>query len=668
MTPADQVARLADACGLGGPALTVDTACSSFIYAVDLAQGLMDSGQAEQVVVMALNTLMPPPLYLGFSQLTAFSPRAQLQAFGAEAGGIVPGECAVAFLLEPLQRALEGARTPLGLMRALGLSADGAEGSVFTPGKQAQYTAYQRAWAGLDPASVGYIESHGTGTPLGDATEIGSLQRFFGPHVAGPIPLGSIKANIGHTLAAAGGPSLAKALLMLRHGTLPPQMAYPGSGKLADTCLRLVEGQPQALAAGEQPLRIGLSSFGFGGANAHMVVEAYRPTAAPVPAPARSEGPIRLDLMVVEAEAALAGGGSLAEFGQTLRQGPQAPLPFPQGRFGAQAPQVAVRAGQFLARDRVIDIDGYGMGPRPLAHVDPFKLLVTDRVGQLLKRLPGTAASDRTAMVMCCNLGGERFTNAYSEAERHYREGQGPAPGIEVADVASMLPSLLSGYPAKFFDLRGFHQTLAGGPGLFWHTLLAAPHWFERGIDTLLLGRAASSAAPASCSRWPTRRCPRARAWACWPCSATGPTAPRRPCCGSSQHCRAVPPPTASRRPSAWASPQAPACSSARCRPARQTTRCRHSPATWPKPRASPPCSRPCWANRASGWWRCATASGCSAGCRPSAWPPGRHRRPRPRHGRPSPCVSPSLTPPPRCSRRRRNCSPPSRAWRTAST
>lgn len=488
LAPAEQVARLAGACGLGGPALTVDTACSSFIYAVDLAQGLMDSGQAEHVVVMALNTLMPPPLYLGFSQLTAFSPRAQLQAFGAEADGIVPGECAVAFLLEPLQHALTGARPPLGLMRALGLSADGAEGSVFTPGKQAQYTAYQRAWSGLDPASVGYIESHGTGTPLGDATEIGSLQRFFGPHVAGPIPLGSIKTNIGHTLAAAGGPALAKALLMLQHGTLPPQVAYPPSGKLADTCLRLVEDQPQPLVAGGQPLRIGLSSFGFGGANAHMVVEAYRPDTVPVPAPARSHGPIPLDLMVVEAEAALAGGAALADFGLALRQGPQAPLPFPQGRFGTRAPQVTVRAGQFLARDRVIDIDGYGMGPRPLAHVDPFKLLVTDRVGQLLKRLPGTAASDRTAMVMCCNLGGERFTNAYSEAERHYRDGQGPAPGIEVADVASMLPSLLSGYPAKFFDLRGFHQTLAGGAGLFWQTLLAAPHWFERGIDTLLLG------------------------------------------------------------------------------------------------------------------------------------------------------------------------------------
>lgn len=488
LTPADQVARLAGACGLGGPALTVDTACSSFIYAVDLAQGLMDSGQAEQVVVMALNTLMPPPLYLGFSQLTAFSPRAQLQAFGAEADGIVPGECAVAFLLEPLQRALDGARTPLGVMRALGLSTDGAEGSVFTPGKQAQYTAYQRAWAGLDPASVGYIESHGTGTPLGDATEIASLQRFFGPHAAGRIPLGSIKTNIGHTLAAAGGPALAKALLMLKHGTLPPQVAYPPTGKLADTCLRLVEGEPQPLAASKQPLRIGLSSFGFGGANAHMVVEAYRPDTAPAPVPGHSLGPIPLDLMVVEAEAALAGNDSLAEFDQTLRQGPRAPQPFPQGRFGVHAPEVPVPAGHFLARDRVIDIDGYGMGPRPLAHVDPFKLLVTDRVGQLLKRLPGSAASERTAMVMCCNLGGERFTNAYSSAERHYRDGQGQAPGIEVADVASMLPSLLSGYPAKFFDLRGFHQTLAGGPGLFWQTLLAAPHWFERGIDTLLLG------------------------------------------------------------------------------------------------------------------------------------------------------------------------------------
>ncbi|MGY4492829.1 beta-ketoacyl synthase N-terminal-like domain-containing protein [Pseudomonas sp. TE3610] len=488
LTPAQQIARLAAEAHLGGPALTVDTACSSFPYALDMAGALISSGQADQVVVMALNTLMPPALFLGFSQLTAFSPRARLQAFGQDADGIVPGECAVAFLLEPPDCAVNAGRQPLARLQAVGLSADGAEGSAFAPGERAQYTAYQRAWAGLDPASASYLESHGTGTPLGDATELGSLQRFFGAHRADdrPLTLGSIKTTIGHTLAAAGGPALAKALLMLAHRQVPPQVDYPASAKLDATCLRLATSAACPLPAVDEPLRIGISSFGFGGANAHVVVEEYRPQpAAPVPAPSAV---VPLDLMVVEAEAAFAHAGSLHELAGQLHQPPAQPRAFPSGRFGDSLDGQPPLYGHFLSDNRVIDIHGYGMGPKPLNHIDPFKLLIADRVGHLLRRLPGVAGNSSTAMIMCCNMGGERFTNAYSAASGHYRDAGSAAPGIEVADVATMLPCMLSGYPAKIFDLRGFHQTLAGTAGLFWHTLLAAPQWFEQGIDTLLLG------------------------------------------------------------------------------------------------------------------------------------------------------------------------------------
>jgi len=488
LTPGQQIARLAAEAHLGGPALTVDTACSSFPYALDMAGALMRSGQADQVVVMALNTLMPPALFLGFSQLTAFSPRARLQAFGQDADGIVPGECAVAFLLEPEACAVHAGRKPLGRLQAVGLSADGAEGSAFAPGARAQYTAYQRAWADLDPASVSYLESHGTGTPLGDATELGSLQRFFGPHRADdhPLLLGSVKTSIGHTLAAAGGPALAKALLMLAHRQVPPQVDYAPSDKLAATCLRLATSTACPLPTAAEPLRIGISSFGFGGANAHVVVEEYRPNPAAL-APATS-AVVPLDLMVVEAEAAFAHAASLQELGGQLGQPPAQPRAFPAGRFGDSLAGQPALHGHFLSDNRVIDIDGYGMGPKPLNHVDPFKLLITDRVGHLLRRLPGVAGNSSTAMIMCCNMGGERFTNAYSDASRHYGDSTGAAPGIEVADVATMLPCMLSGYPAKIFDLRGFHQTLAGSAGLFWQTLLAAPQWFDQGIDTLLLG------------------------------------------------------------------------------------------------------------------------------------------------------------------------------------
>ncbi|MFJ2538964.1 beta-ketoacyl synthase N-terminal-like domain-containing protein [Pseudomonas sp. NPDC087614] len=489
-TPGEQVAELAAAFALGGPALSVDTACSSFPYAIDMAQALVNSAQADNAIVMALNTVLPPALFLGFSQLTAFSSRAQMQAFGQDADGIVPGECAVAFLVEPVSQALIAKRRPLGVLRALGLSADGAEGSVFAPGKQAQCTAYQRAYIGLDPNDVDYIETHGTGTPLGDATELDSLNSFFAPHrTAGKkIMIGSIKSVIGHPLAAAGGASLAKALMILRHKGIPPQPDYRPSAKVDETCLQLATAQVQPLADRPSAIRVGISSFGFGGANAHLVVDEYIPdnrAAVPRVAP----GVLMLDLAIVEAEAAIGSHFSLQALKQQLDQ-PAAPsVSFPYGRFvdcAATAGQPLL--GKFLSQDRVIDIDGFGMGPKHLAHVDPFKLLVTDRINHLLQRLPGVAGSPGTAMVMCCNMGGERFSNAYSGAHTFYSKAQGMPPGVEVTDVATMLPNMLSGYPAKIFDFKGFHQTLVGTPGLFWQTLLASQQWLKGGVTTLLLG------------------------------------------------------------------------------------------------------------------------------------------------------------------------------------
>ncbi|RON09023.1 polyketide synthase [Pseudomonas brassicacearum] len=489
-TPGEQVAELAAAFALGGPALSVDTACSSFPYAIDMAQALVNSGQADNAIVMALNTVLPPALFLGFSQLTAFSSRAQMQAFGQDADGIVPGECAVAFLVEPVSQALIAQRRPLGVLRALGLSADGAEGSVFAPGKQAQYTAYQRAYSGLDPNDVDYIETHGTGTPLGDATELDSLNSFFAPHRADgkKITIGSIKSVIGHPLAAAGGASLAKALMILRHKGIPPQPDYRPSAKVDETCLQLATQQIQPLADRQSAIRVGISSFGFGGANAHLVVDEYIPDNHPV-VPRTAPGVLMLDLAIVEAEAAIGSHFSLQSLKQQLDQ-PAAPsVSFPYGRFvDYTATSAQPLLGKFLAQDHLIDIDGFGMGPKPLAHVDPFKLLITDRVGHLLRRLPGVAGSPGTAMVMCCNMGGERFSNAYSSAHSFYSRAQGMPPGVEVADVATMLPNMLSGYPAQIFDFKGFHQTLVGTPGLFWQTLLASQQWFKEGVTTLLLG------------------------------------------------------------------------------------------------------------------------------------------------------------------------------------
>lgn len=483
LAPGEQVRAMADALTLGGPAFTVDTACSSFPYALEMARGVMHSGQADYVVVMAINTVLPLALYLRFSQLTALSADACLRAFGAEANGIVPAESACAFLLEPHHLAMKAGREPLGMLTAIGLSSDGAEGSVFSPGEQAQGMAYQRAWTGLPPASADYLETHGTATPLGDATELASVGKFFAADDrCAPLTIGSVKATLGHTLAAAGGPSLAKALLMLRHQAIPAQPDYVPSPNLVPGALRLATAGTRGRADLQ---RIAISSFGFGGANAHLIIDRHdagRPAPRP---PAARDGYIALNLAIVDADAAFGGAFDLAAFGQRLQQ-PAAVRPFPGARLAKSVTQRPAD-GHYLDADCVIETQGYAMGPKALDRVDPFKLLVTALTGNIVRRHPWLAGNAGTAMMMCCNMGGESFSNAFTRSA-FFQAPQGRAPDVTVADVATMLPSMLSGYAAKIFDFRGCHQTLAGEAGLLWHTLLTLPQWFASGLQQVLLG------------------------------------------------------------------------------------------------------------------------------------------------------------------------------------
>ncbi|RZL02005.1 MAG: polyketide synthase [Rubrivivax sp.] len=496
--PASQLQAMADAAEIGGPQVSVDTACSSFAYALATAEALISSGQARRAVVAGVNAFLPPTLFLGFSQLRALAPDARLKAFGEDAQGIVPGECVAAFLIEPLGEALSAGRQPLGLLRSLGISSDGAEGSVFAPGHQAQMLAYQRAYAEVDPASIHYIEAHGTGTPVGDGTELQSLHDFFQPHLKDKrkLPVGSIKTLIGHTLAAAGAASLAKVLLMLRHRVVPPHVDQTPHHKLAELCFEL-RATAQALPAQSSPLRLGLSSFGFGGANAHAVIEEARALSVPVSVPVR-RSVVQLGLSVVGVEAALARCASAQALQQHLRASPPAPAatPFPASRLGTAVLGTPPQ-GFFLQGQYTIDVKGYRMGPRPLSHIDPYKLLLTHRMRVLLNRLPGMAASPDTAVVMCANMGGEHFFKAYRHIAEHVQHKASSAPDLIVDDVATMLPTMLSGYPAQILDLRGFHQTVSGRDDCFWSVLRSTPQWLAGRCRNLVLGAGHYLSSPA---------------------------------------------------------------------------------------------------------------------------------------------------------------------------
>lgn len=492
LDPGRQVQALARAVGLDGPALAIDTACSSFAYALDTARALINTGQARRAIVAGVNTFLPPALFLGFSQLRALSASAKLQSFGAASDGIVPGECVAAFLVEPLHEALRIGRRPLAMLRGLGISSDGAEGSVFAPGKEGQLAAYSRAYQGIDPASVDYVEAHGTGTPVGDATELDSLDTFFRPCIepGKRLALGSVKAIIGHTLAAAGAASLAKVLLMIRSHTLPPHVPLAPHARLSESCLAL-DHAAHTLPARERAMRVGVSSFGFGGANAHMVIEEASPPATRTVHPVRAitPGVTHLNLAIIGLDAAFGTCTSGHAWQRALAARDASLRHFPIDRFAGGTETGLPRLhGVFLADATTIDIAGYRLGPRPLSCIDPFKLLVAHRTKTLLQRHPALAASPDTAIVLCTNMGGARFFDTYRKVSDFYAMKSDVPPDIVAEDVATTLPTMASGYPAQILDLRGFHQTVSGSPGTFWSALFAAPEWLRTRCRNLVLG------------------------------------------------------------------------------------------------------------------------------------------------------------------------------------
>ncbi|PWE10546.1 6-deoxyerythronolide-B synthase [Streptomyces sp. BSE7F] len=264
---------------LRGPHLVVDSACSSSLVAVHLACQSLRSGESEAAIAGGSSVLLDESPYLEFSAAGALSPTGRCAAFDRRADGFVPGEGSVVLLLKPLHAALRDGDPVHGVIEGSAVTNDGRTMGLTTPNPAAQAAAVRRALrdAGRKPAEVGMIEAHGTGTAIGDPLEFRALRTVFDEdrdHRDGPCLLGSVKTNVGHLLHAAGAAGLLKALLAVRHGTVPPTLHCETPNPRLD-----LDDSPFALVTGAQdwplpgrPRVAGVSSFGFGGTNAHVVV------------------------------------------------------------------------------------------------------------------------------------------------------------------------------------------------------------------------------------------------------------------------------------------------------------------------------------------------------------------------------------------------------------
>ncbi|HKE75647.1 MAG TPA: beta-ketoacyl synthase N-terminal-like domain-containing protein [Acidimicrobiales bacterium] len=276
---------------LQGPAYTLDAACASSLLAVAQAATELDAGRADLMLAGGVHHCHDVTLWSVFSQLKALSPTGVIRPFDRRADGILIGEGTGIVVLKRLADARAAGDRVYAVIRGTGVSSDGRAATLMSPASKGQALAIERAWqaAGLDPTTVGLIEAHGSATRAGDSVEIATLRRVFeaeGEAPAPPVGLGSVKSNIGHAMPASGIAGLIKSALALHRGVIPPTLGCDDPHPdLEPSRFRVVtEARPWPAGGGEGPRRVGINAFGFGGINAHVILEEVEAGARVAPA------------------------------------------------------------------------------------------------------------------------------------------------------------------------------------------------------------------------------------------------------------------------------------------------------------------------------------------------------------------------------------------------
>ena len=291
--------RISYALDLAGPSMTVDTACSSSLTAVHLALRALRAGEIDTALVGGVNALLTPAVTVAFERAGGTSPHGRCRPFDAAADGMVRAEGCGLVVLRRLADARRDGDRIWALVRGSAVNSDGRSNGLTAPSAAAQEAVLRAACADadVDPGAVDYVEAHGTGTPLGDPVEAGALGRVHGRARPADRPLlvGSVKGNLGHLEAAAGIAGLIKAVLALAHRTIPASLHFTRSNPHIDldSAHVRVAARTTPWTDTGRPGLSGVSSFGFGGTNAHVVLEEappspLRPPALADPAPVRT--------------------------------------------------------------------------------------------------------------------------------------------------------------------------------------------------------------------------------------------------------------------------------------------------------------------------------------------------------------------------------------------
>lgn len=269
--------RIAYMLGLAGPAITVDTSCSSALSAIHLAVQALRCGDCDMALAGGVCVMGSPGYFVEFSKQHALSDDGHCRPYSAHATGTVWAEGAGMFVLQRRSAARRDRRSVLAEVRSSAVNSDGRSVGLTAPSRDAQIRLFRKALdgAGVAAEHIGMLEGHGTGTRLGDRTELSSLAATYQAGGVGPGPLlGSVKSNVGHTQAAAGALGLAKVLLSAEHGAVPATLHVDEPSREIDwdtTALRLAGKMTPWPSTGGHRLGA-VSAFGMSGTNTHIVV------------------------------------------------------------------------------------------------------------------------------------------------------------------------------------------------------------------------------------------------------------------------------------------------------------------------------------------------------------------------------------------------------------
>lgn len=439
-TPAVLTARALEL--RGAPSFCLDAACASSLYAIALACEALSDGRADLMLAGAVNCTDDLFIHIGFSALGALSPSGRSRPFHPDADGLVPAEGAAIVALMRLEDALAEGRHVLGVIRAVGLANDGRAKNFLAPSQEGQVRAMRAAYraSGLSPRDIGWIECHATGTPLGDATELESTAQVF----AGceDVPIGSLKANLGHLITAAGAAGLLKVLAAMEAGVRPPTPHLDGP-------LEALKGTPLRVVTVPEPWeqqirRAAISAFGFGGNDAHLIVEAWTPERV-VSTPSVSAAP-----MPAEPIAIVALG---------LRVGPY-------GSAAAFADAWNTGVGGRRAEEVVLPLERLRTPPADLHAALAQQTML---LSAALDACPGDLDRERTGVLIGMQCDSEvgryglrwRHGGGATSGEKQLGRTAGVARPLSAAGVLGTMPNIPANRINRELDLRGPSYTVS---------------------------------------------------------------------------------------------------------------------------------------------------------------------------------------------------------------